>query len=442
MKHRKTTIYALSLCSAAILLALHPMITSTYISASGSLTQFASTVVLMLLLLSLTARCAESPFPIYAVTVAALLSIGNAAALPLLQYTSACEHATKYAGYISTDTSYTILSIPFVWFMFSGMVWLRKQSDMKQNVTVAAAAGISVIYSILSILLTDSTSGTTIIEIGGGMEIQAAIPAFMLSLLLICLFVKTDGKIRRTLLCGSVILMNAVLVIRKETGLPLILFAGCSFYYFFLQPHRSKWLSYGIPVLSGAGCICAWILHCLHGSLNEESFLYSLSSKIEKRIAADSVDQLNKAIQSLQTGSWFGSEGYNVYLTEASSDLSVITILHYCGMVYLLLILAAAIPMFFTGAMHITSRKMKSENVLCGLCYSVFFIIFFYNLFMSVGITPIVGVQMPFTGASIMYAVFSGFLLGSVCYPKKAIKTAIAHMKGDDFQCVTPKETV
>ena len=185
-----------------------------------------------------------------------------------------------------------------------------------------------------------------------------------------------------------------------------------------------------------------YILHNLHDSLKEGTLLYSLADKIETRIFTDSVDQVNAAIRSLQSGGWFGSAGYDVYLMEGSSDLSVISILHYCGLSFLLVIFAAAIPMFYTGAVHITHHKMRSDHVLNGICLSVFFIMLWYNLFMGIGLVPILGSQMPFTGASVTYSFLSGFLLGSICYPRKTIKAVISRMKGDDLQCVTRKEIV
>ena len=209
------------------------------------------------------------------------------------------------------------------------------------------------------------------------------------------------------MLIGSIILMNGTLVICGETGIPLIFLAGSVIYYYLLQPHRIKLLNIGIPVLSGVGGIGVFIMHNLHDSLKEGSLLYSLSDKM-----------------------------------EGSSDLSVISILHYCGLSFLLVIFAAAIPMFYTGAVHITHHKMRSDHVLNGICLSMFIIMFSYNLLMGIGLAPILGSQMPFTGASETYSVLSGFLLGSICYPRKVVKAIISRMKGDDFQCVTRKEIV
>ena len=296
-------------------------------------------------------------------------------------------------------------------------------------------------YSLMIFLLTDRSSNTTIIQLGSH-KLQAAVPVLILSTIFLCLLLQIKGKLWSGMLIGSIILMNGTLVICGETGIPLIFLAGSVIYYYLLQPHRIKLLNIGIPVLSGVGGIGVFIMHNLHDSLKEGSLLYSLSDKIETRIFAESVDQVNAAIRSLQSGGWFGSAGYNVYLMEGSSDLSVISILHYCGLSFLLVIFAAAIPMFYTGAVHITHHKMRSDHVLNGICLSMFIIMFSYNLLMGIGLAPILGSQMPFTGASETYSVLSGFLLGSICYPRKVVKAIISRMKGDDFQCVTRKEIV
>lgn len=441
MKNRKTTLYAFSVSTVAIILAIHPMVTSTYASLSESLIYFGASIIPMLLLLTLASKYVESQFSIHAISLATILTIGNAAALPLLQYTSAFDHAVEYAKEISMNSAVTVLTLPVTWAIVSALIWILRQSSLIQRISVGMLTGISVVYSLMIFLLTDRSSNTTIIQLGSH-KLQAAVPVLILSTIFLCLLLQIKGKLWSGMLIGSIILMNGTLVICGETGIPLIFLAGSVIYYYLLQPHRIKLLNIGIPVLSGVGGIGVFIMHNLHDSLKEGSLLYSLSDKIETRIFAESVDQVNAAIRSLQSGGWFGSAGYNVYLMEGSSDLSVISILHYCGLSFLLVIFAAAIPMFYTGAVHITHHKMRSDHVLNGICLSMFIIMFSYNLLMGIGLAPILGSQMPFTGASETYSVLSGFLLGSICYPRKVVKAIISRMKGDDFQCVTRKEIV
>lgn len=441
MKNRKTTLYAFSVSTVAIILAIHPMVTSTYASLSESLIYFGASIIPMLLLLTLASKYVESQFSIHAISLATILTIGNAAALPLLQYTSAFDHAVEYAKEISMNSAVTVLTLPVTWAIVSALIWILRQSSLIQRISVGVLTGISVVYSLMIFLLTDRSSNTTIIQLGH-FKLQAAVPVLILSIIILCLLLQITGKLWGGILIGSIILMNGTLVICGETGIPLIFFAGSVIYYYLLQPHRIKLLNIGIPALSGIGCTGVYILHNLHDRLKEGTLLYSLADKIETRIFTDSVDQVNAAIRSLQSGGWFGSAGYDVYLMEGSSDLSVISILHYCGLSFLLVIFAAAIPMFYTGAVHITHHKMRSDHVLNGICLSVFFVMIWYNLLMGIGLVPILGSQMPFTGASVTYSFLSGFLLGSICYPRRTIKTVISRMKGDDFQCVTRKEIV
>lgn len=439
MKHKTVTVYAFILCCAALLLAIHPMLTSTYASVPLSMVYFCVTVVPMFLMLIVASKYAETSFTLHVLTLCSVLSIGNAAALPLLQYTSGFDHAADYARSISENQAITIFMIPIAWCAVMLLIWSRKQGQLIQNIINAAAVGLSFVYSMLIVLLTDGSSNTTLIRIGS-LSFQAAIPALIISIVLHCLMMQSNGKLWIGVLFGSIAVVNASLVIRGETGIPLIFFSASVFYYYLLQPHREKWLNVGIPVVAGLGTVVVMVLHWMRDSFPVGTLLYSLSNKIETRIFAESVDQLKAATRSLQFGGWFGSEGYNVYLMEGSSDLAMVSILHYCGAAFLFVVFAAALPTFFTGAVYITHRKMSSDNTICGISFSVFFVMFWYNLAMDLGLVPILGSQIPFTGASIMYAVLSGFLLGTVCYPHKAVKAVILHLKGDDDQCATQKE--
>lgn len=441
MKYKTTTVYSFTLCCVALLFALHPMLTSTYASVPHSMVHFGATVVPMFLMLALASKYAESAFTLHILTLASILTIGNAAALPLLQYTSAFDHATEYAKSISENQAITILMIPVAWCVVAALIWISRQKPLIQNITYATTVITSFIYSILIVLLTDRSANTTLIHVGG-VTLQAAIPALMLSIILLCIITQLSSKVWIGVMFVSLAMLNAALVIRGETGIPLIFFSAAILYYYLLQPRRTKWLNIGIPLAAGLGYTVVMVLHWIHDSLPANTLLYSLADKIETRIFAESVDQVNAAVRSLQSGGWFGSEGYNVYLMEGSSDLAMVSILHYCGVAFLFVIFAAAIPMFFTGALHITHHKMRSDNAICGICFSVFFIMFWYNLLMGIGLTPILGSQMPFTGASITYSILSGFLLGSICYPQNVIKSVIFQMKGDDFQCAMRKEIV
>lgn len=287
MKNRKTTLYAFSVSTVAIILAIHPMVTSTYASLSESLIYFGASIIPMLLLLTLASKYVESQFSIHAISLATILTIGNAAALPLLQYTSAFDHAVEYAKEISMNSAVTVLTLPVTWAIVSALIWILRQSSLIQRISVGVLTGISVVYSLMIFLLTDRSSNTTIIQLGSH-KLQAAVPVLILSTIFLCLLLQIKGKLWSGMLIGSIILMNGTLVICGETGIPLIFLAGSVIYYYLLQPHRIKLLNIGIPVLSGVGGIGVFIMHNLHDSLKEGSLLYSLSDKIETRIFAES----------------------------------------------------------------------------------------------------------------------------------------------------------
>ena len=444
MKHKKTAIYCFSLCGLALLFAVKPLLISTYAAYPQSMMYYlVGAVIPMVLLAALAFKYDGSPFSMHTVTLAAVLTIGNAAALPLLQYTSSLdEKAISVARQISTGTVVTILMIPVTWLITAGLCWLSKQPVLHQRIAAGAAAFISLIYTALLFLIADPSSNTALLCIGSH-RIQAAIPGLMLSILQLCMMTLISGKLWRGMIAFGITLVNAGLIFKGETGIPLILFASASVWYYLLQPYKRKWLSILIPVLCAGGCSAVWILHRLHDSLPKGTLLRDMAGKINTRIFEGSVYQTDMAAFNIQTGGWFGAAGYNICLPEASSDMSVITILHYCGLLFLLVILAAAIPAFYSGAVQITRNGAKNASVLGGFCLSVLFVSFFYNFLMCFGLVPVLGSQIAFTGHSTVYAAFSGFLLGALCPCPMHLRKAIAnHLKGVDETCVMPKETV
>ena len=184
MKNRKTTLYAFSVSTVAIILAIHPMVTSTYASLSESLIYFGASIIPMLLLLTLASKYVESQFSIHAISLATILTIGNAAALPLLQYTSAFDHAVEYAKEISMNSAVTVLTLPVTWAIVSALIWILRQSSLIQRISVGVLTGISVVYSLMIFLLTDRSSNTTIIQLGSH-KLQAAVPVQFFS---VCFF--------------------------------------------------------------------------------------------------------------------------------------------------------------------------------------------------------------------------------------------------------------
>jgi cell division protein FtsW (lipid II flippase) len=55
----------------------------------------------------------------------------------------------------------------------------------------------------------------------------------------------------------------------------------------------------------------------------------------------------------------------------------------------------------------------------------------FLALIMVLGIFPILGVQAPFTGSSVLCSALSGFLLGAAIYPQELAEKIQLQMKGE-----------
>ena len=115
---------------------------------------------------------------------------------------------------------------------------------------------------------------------------------------------------------------------------------------------------------------------------------------------------------------------------EASGDFCLATILHYSGLVFLLLLLAVAIPMFYIGTKYYTNQRHDLDIELGSISMAMIFTMVFYNILMCCSYLPVLGSQLPFTGVSVTYSILSAFLLGSITYSNDTVGRIIEKIKG------------
>lgn len=438
VKEKKTFVYCCILICLSLILSLRPMILSTYASSDGnSVLFYLGTFMPMAVLFLVASRYIEHTLPSLCCTLATILTLGNAAAMPLLKYTSAYEvdNVLTYSKSLCLNSLITVILVPAVWFI----LWLCNlvYAEPRHHKWICGVyLGISGVLALAIFLLTDKNSGTTIIRLPG-VSLQSALPVMIVSIFGAALSWHIQKRGMRTAVLFAVGVINIVLFLRGETGIPLITLLSFCLWYYLLQPTRYSLVSVLLPIVFGCGAAGVIVIHMLASVLPSTGLLHTVSIKIESRIFSDSVDQAERALRSIRTGGFFGSSGYNINVPEASSDFCLATILHYSGLIFLILMLAAAIPMFYFGTKYYTIRKHDLCTDLGSVSMAVLFTMLFYNILMCCSYLPVLGSQLPFTGVSITYSILSAFLLGSITYSNETVCEFIDKLKGglEHAQC-------
>lgn len=431
VKNKKAFVYCCMLIALSFIISLRPMILSTYASSnSSSILLYLGTFLPMLVLFLFASRYIESAFRMLGCTLATVLTLGNASAMPLLRYTSAYEvdNVLAYSKSLCMNSLITVLLVPAVWCF----IWFYKlmYDEPKHHKWLCGIyLGISGILALAIFFLTDRDSGTTIIRLSR-ISLQAALPVMIFSILGLSLSWHIQKRSMRIASLAAVGVINTVLFLRGETGIPLITLLSFCLWYYLLQPTRYPLVSVLLPIILGSGVAGVIVIHMLASVLPTTGFLHTLSTKIEGRIFSDSVDQVERALRSIRTGGFWGSNGYNINVPEASSDFCLATILHYSGLIFLVLLLAAAIPLFYIGTKYYTNQKHDLCIELGSISMAVVFTMLFYNILMCCSYLPVLGSQLPFTGVSVTYSILSAFLLGSVTYSDETVGRIIEKMKG------------
>jgi len=438
IKSKKAFIYCCILISLSFIISFRPMILSTYASSNGNSNLFyLGTFLPMLALFLFASRYMESAFGMFSCTFATVLTLGNASAMPLLRYTSAYEvdNVLKYSKSLCLNSLTTVLLVPTVWFI----LWLCNlvYAEPKHHKWICGGyLGISGVLTLAIFFLTDKNSGTTILRLPG-ISLQAALPVMIISIFGVSLAWHIQKRSMRIAALVAVGIINGVLFARGETGIPLITLLSFCLWYNLLQPTKYPLVSVLIPIVLGCGATGVIVIHKLASVLPSTGLLHTLSAKIEGRIFLDSVDQVERALRSIWTGGFLGTSGYNINVPEASSDFCLATILHYSGLMFLILMLAAAIPMFYSGTKYYTNRKHDLCTDLGSVSMAVIFTMVFYNILMCCSYLPVLGSQPPFTGVSITYSILSAFLLGSISFSNETVCDFIDKLKGslEHAQC-------
>ena len=210
------------------------------------------------------------------------------------------------------------------------------------------------------------------------------------------------------------ILMSSM-VIKHEMGIPVMSYIACMIMYFFFNKSKKElWFiltNIIIPIV-GLGFIMI-----ISPSIRTDTI-----NKLFSRIMSEN-EHWYAALANLKASSLFGSENYDVFLAEASTDYSLNNAIHYWGFLYGVVAFIAFVIMSISFYKEVISTS--NDNIVSNLkklSYCAIFIITVYNILDNISGFPIIGLQLICSGTSKTMAILSGLLMGSIIADPLKIK--------------------
>lgn len=421
MQKTKHSSLAVILLVLNTILSVHHMISSYYFSEikHSAFLFFATLLVTTLsytaiwkIICDHTQNTNASHYALYTLTLTAMIQVANAAAIPLMEYTSSYSNQSVYntAVDIAQKSLLMIVMVAVTWiFLYFGSAIFH-----------ALPRAISVLYSILLFLcsigvflFSKEENNTTFI-----MGVQVALPALVMMLIAISIAFHSR-TIYAALPSISAILFCIAFVVKGETGIPLLTFLIFIVYYFFLCSKQKRWLTVLILLLICIGIAALFPLNQYAEQTAEStSFLSSLAHKVHNRVFhKEEISQVENAIDSIRMGGFYGDNRYyNIY--AARSDFSIALILRYLGCLWLPLLLIPLLLSTSFGMIHFQQKEEETvQETIRRLAFIGILALIMYNLMANIGIAPVLGVSCFASGDSGMHCLLSGFLLGSTIYP-------------------------
>lgn len=340
----------------------------------------------------------------YLTTSACVLMLGNFSQSLMYYGCGMDKEATVIIERIELFSILVIVSMMFLW----GALYAFECIKHKQLILTLISIFVSISMCIIILIYSDDSSNTS--------TIQSIQPAIIMSFLIIYCFalalslnINIFNRFIYLLCFGA---MMTVLLFKHEWGIPLICYMSCLTMYIFLFPVAK--IRFLMLYVMAPVSISAMLL------IQNNSLLIDTLNKLKRFFYNE---HANQAIRNLKSSGLFGSYTYDYYLPAASTDFALNTSIHYWGFlwafVFLILFVIGAVKM--TRELSIPHGFDFSTN-LTSLSFTAFCIIIGYNLLVSIGVAPIVGVQALFCGKSLSVAILSGLLLGAITFDKTAIE--------------------
>lgn len=303
--------------------------------------------------------------------------------------------------------AFAIVAICVFFIIFSKIKQFRK---LCLCIFAVAAIGISAYVFLFS--ADDSNTSTT----SGGMQ-----PAILMMFVMLYAFAgATAGNHEKTTRCIYLILfwlMTGSLVLKHETGIPVMTIATCLImYFFFSKSKKEKWFIATNIIIAVLGVI---VVVKYKPSVMEDTL-----GKVSERFNTN--EHWLQAEANLKASSLFGSESYDVFLNESSSDYALNVNTHYWGFIWLAVMMLSFFIMSISLYRNIISNS--NDNIISNLrklSYIAICINVIYNILFNICGAPVIGVQMIGCGISGSIALLTGLLIGSVIAEPQKMKSAV-----------------
>ena len=405
--NNKPAVTAAVIFFMAALCQMPSMVKSGFFSKFGTEVLLSFAVLIIFIFISF--RLLRTKSSAYTASFMSVLLFGNWSQL-MLYYTSNCD-SIDIVKSVEYFMGIVLGSAVVSWLFFVIMHKARRSKDIIRHILFSLAAVGTSAFVILFSGGGRNTSSTT-----GGFQ-----PAILMFFLMVCAFAGSlaiNHKFwEKALYFVLFWLMTGSLAVRHEFGIPVMCCAACMFMYFFLnRSKKGRLLILANIIAPVIGLSAAMILD---SSLRDDTL-----GKLHERIGDN--HQWLTAKANLSASSLFGSETYDIYLPEASTDYSLNTDIHYWGFIWLALLIFA----FFMMTVSVYGNIMHNDNDnfaanIKKLAYSAVCIIVVYNILDNICGFPVIGVQNICCGTSKSMAILSGLLAGCAMAEPVKIKESV-----------------
>ena len=405
--NNKPAVTAAVIFFMAALCQMPSMVKSGFFSKFGTEVLLSFAVLIIFIFISF--RLLRTKSSAYTASFMSVLLFGNWSQL-MLYYTSNCD-SIDIVKSVEYFMGIVLGSAVVSWLFFVIMHKARRSKDIIRHILFSLAAVGTSAFVILF-----SGGGRNTSSTAGGFQ-----PAILMFFLMVCAFAGSlaiNHKFwEKALYFVLFWLMTGSLAVRHEFGIPVMCCAACIFMYFFLNRSKKELLLILANIIAPVIGLSAAMI--LDSSLRDDTL-----GKLHERIGDN--HQWLTAKANLSASSLFGSETYDIYLPEASTDYSLNTDIHYWGFIWLALLIFA----FFMMTVSVYGNIMHNDNDnfaanIKKLAYSAVCIIVVYNILDNICGFPVIGVQNICCGTSKSMAILSGLLAGCAMAEPVKIKESV-----------------
>lgn len=305
---------------------------------------------------------------------------------------------------------YVIAAIVTTWIIFIVLDKIKHYRNICLVIFAVIAVGVS-LFILLFSGKNNNTSTTT-----SGFQ-----PAILLMFFMLYAFAGSiagnNGLFTRIIYLVLFWSMMVSLALKHEMGIPVMTYSACvMMYLLFNKSKKALWFIIANTLMPVTGFLAIMIIN---PSLRNDTI-----HKFTERTGNN--EHWLMAKENLQASSFFGSESYDVFLAEASTDYSLNTDIHYWGFIFGMFVLVLFFIMSLSVYKNILS--ISNDNIISNvrkLAYCAICIIVVYNILDNICGFPIVGVQLVCSGVSKNMAILSGLLMGSVIADPQKMKHSV-----------------